>query len=36
MNTSIVMQPPEHGLSDVGDLSVLKCEELTAIRQSAG
>lgn len=28
MKTSIVMQPPGHGLSDVGDLSVLKCEGL--------
>jgi len=36
MNTAIVMQPPGHGLSDVGDLPVLKCEDLTAISQSAG
>jgi len=25
MKTSIVIQPPGHGLSDVGDLSVLTC-----------
>ena len=36
MRTSTFIQPPGHGLSDVGDLSLLIYERLTAKRQSPG